>query len=190
VRKNLDGLYERARIEARSKGYIQEADDFASWLAAKHLDGKAQRQTVGQSFIDYLRATFGDTGTAIGRMKLGAIVGRRSIVNSRELVDKTQLGEDEMASAPPNKFENGRMTEEFYDKIKSAHVSQMERIFLWLKHGWDFTNAEIANCAGIKEDQIAQKIDNVHQRIKKTLVPNKGETVERKKLLPAEKIEG
>lgn len=51
----LEILYKRCVIHAKRKGYNQIAEDFASWQTIKYLNGKSQKQTISQSFIDYLR---------------------------------------------------------------------------------------------------------------------------------------
>lgn len=58
--KRLLQLQRNARRHAECRGYGEEADDFAQFMAEKFLAGR-RGATIGQMFIDYLRQEYGDS---------------------------------------------------------------------------------------------------------------------------------
>ena len=59
MKRDLVKFYERAILHATRTGYAQEATDFASWVIIRALQGKASKQLLRHSFIDYLREEYG-----------------------------------------------------------------------------------------------------------------------------------
>lgn len=53
-------LHERCVIYARTKGYHQDAEDFAQDMIMRKLEGKARAQRISYAFTDYLRRAYGD----------------------------------------------------------------------------------------------------------------------------------
>lgn len=68
----IERLYLRAIKLGRAKGLGDEAEDFASWLAIKWLEGKSQKQTLDQSLIDYKRKSLGHTRSKSAKAKFEA----------------------------------------------------------------------------------------------------------------------
>lgn len=54
--EDYNRLWQKARDFATRRGFGDEAEDFASDLVQRKLEGKSQRQTLEQSFISYCDA--------------------------------------------------------------------------------------------------------------------------------------
>ena len=66
ARRTVEELYFIAIKYARKHGYPDVANDFASFLALKLLEGKSQNQTFRFAFTDFLRDEFGGFGSHAG----------------------------------------------------------------------------------------------------------------------------
>ena len=167
-RTSLEKLYERCKIHAKRKGYNQIAEDFASWQTIKYLDGKSQKQTISQSFIDYLREQND--------------FARRSI--SFEDLSRIGTNTNEPSDQQYSKYNNYKFNErielhykttecDFDELSEYADVFRRGRIsFKNIKHQLifemyinDYTMLEIANLLGLTESRISQLFKLIKKEI-------------------------
>lgn len=170
MRHSVVELYEKAKKIAVIKGRAFEAEDFAGWYAKHILEGRGAHQTMSQAFIEYLRTTYGDSRTASHRVRQSAEINRVTITATREREEGFELGEDELEGVPRIELPNGRVPFEINEQIRAANLEAQERCMIWLRHGWNFTEGEIANCFGITESRICQRLSGIHKRLQETLL--------------------
>jgi hypothetical protein len=69
----IERLYFRAIRTGLRAGLGQDAEDFASWIAIKWLEGKSHHQTLDQSVIDYRRQKYGSSRYKEPKARMNAI---------------------------------------------------------------------------------------------------------------------
>lgn len=69
----IERLYFRAIRAGLKAGLAQDAEDFASWLAIKWLEGKSHHQTLDQSIVDYRRYKYGNARSEGPKARMKAI---------------------------------------------------------------------------------------------------------------------
>ena len=126
----------RARIEATSKGFAQESEDFGQWLMERYVRGSCSKQTIRQSFIDYLREKFGRSKKSDGTVA--------------ENYERNSIPWDE---------EVGRE----YNKNATAHtkvtcdflfIEKKYRPMAILRYKWGFSATEIGEVFNLSEGHV------------------------------------
>lgn len=150
-RKTLEELHARAKIEAESKGFKEEKEDFAQWLILQYLEKKSQHQTIRQSFIDYRRKHHGDPGCHSGHAR---------ILGQARTVSIDPFGEN-----PKQDFEierslegSARVYEESGEKYSRAlHFFTGRESVIWIARFQEkATLKEIADRLGVSKSRISQ----------------------------------
>lgn len=148
------------KIESRFAGlikkynmgsYFESGDLLSEWFCMT-LEGKAQKQTLEQFFIDLMRKRFGDSRQEYGRIK------QKAIFTSRE--------SDETLSSLPHDVNTEALALKQY-------LSKEERSIFVLHYEWGFNETEIANIFGVSSSRICQRLQRVQERIRKKIAAEK-----------------
>lgn len=147
--RNFLKLMGFARNVARRKGYHQHADDFAAEVAIKTIEGR--KASTEQLFVDYLRKEYGDARLASGREKM-----------------RDRHAMQELADTVAASTRNSAALEQLCGGFR---IYGSSRAILVLYYKWGFHEAEIANCYGVTESRICQRLkeiqSSIYERIKK-----------------------
>lgn len=141
---------ERAFKYARMKypgGNIEDAKDFASWITTKRLEGATG--TLGQLYVDFLRQEYGRTGKS-----------RPSRSAEKKRQSRVVMEYDSGQHADPKKTDISSYISCFHG---------IERAILTLCYKWEFNEAEIADCFGVTESRICQRLKGIQSRLRQRI---------------------
>jgi RNA polymerase sigma factor (sigma-70 family) len=128
----------------------EEAEDFAQFALEKIFQRGSGRLKL--LWIDYLRETYGDPRK------------NKESANAQRL-ERTQYAELNPDDAPE---ENPFHSEVDFFKLLETLDSE-EKTILVLRHKWDFSYPEIAECFGVNQSRIAQRIKEIEKKLCKRM---------------------
>jgi len=149
--EDLEALtfYTRCRKLAAKKGYPADVyEDFPAWAFARVKDGA--KGTASQLLIDYLRVTYGVTGTE-GQM-------RRKAVNTASC---NTVAYEELTASEASCPETALASEELW-----ALAEGEDRAILMLQYKYGLTKREVGELYGVTEARISQRTKALLERLK------------------------
>lgn len=158
-RQEITMLYDRAIKNARAKGFDQEAEDFASWVTIKYLEGKSQHQTLDQSFIEYRRKHHGNPRTRGYRARKSA----ESHYITLTPLESDEKGQAELRSAERSFVDVSGESEDYRreDPDPSIHLSGRDLIAYQLVYQEELTLKEAGELLGVTESRMSQILKRV-----------------------------
>lgn len=170
-RKSIEELYKRAVKVAKIKGHSQIAEDFAGWIAAKWLEGKAQHQSLDYSLIDFLRLEYGSAGLRCGAD--GLLRSRRASEASFSRPDSDsndEITERMLASSSYSQNVNSRDTDDSKQSIDIAGMLSIEDEAIYrMRIDEEMTHEEISLVFGVTESRISQRWSSILKQTEQTL---------------------
>lgn len=154
---------QRAKRYAEHKGYQHLSDDFAQEVAIKRFKGT--KQTIEQSFIDFLKREYGDTTNPTGAKRASERHGRRPPKDdsSREL----QVDVADPRSLPGFRTDERAGAFDFVSRIPFRFkYKHLEDVFFCLCR--EMSGREIADVLGVSEFRICQLTKEVRKLVKET----------------------
>lgn len=160
-RWSLQALWKKAYWKALRKGASEEkAEDFASWLVVKRMEGKSDRQHLSHALIDYLR----EEGSLVHVSHYTYERGSRFMRAGGSFIVPL---DDAMSSTSNTPFEE---LEERLDARKKVHKLKLTeteweilRDMFWL----DKTQRDKAADLGVSESRVAQILTAMRKRLAK-----------------------
>lgn len=181
-RQGIEKLYKRAIAVGKRKGLQdEEAEDFASWLAIKWLEGKYQHSTLDQSLIDYRRGEHGDSRSDSGRLRQSAT--RRGISLTPDETDERgqaalRLAERAIADGTGEPEE-----QRAFDFDPADYLSGRYRWAYELVMQDELTMKQAAAIMGVSESRVSQVLSVANSHVKRiTLLGEAREAVRRRDL--------
>jgi len=183
----------KLRVRALKHGKIKNrrtAHEFTDWITLQWLEGKAQHQTIDQSYRDFLRTFEGvERGEAIEKRKATnhrntkmptLSVNERFFSGWIEQSDsskrnpKREISNDETILAIPDpRVNHTRATGEKHNDLERLlsklhrHLTDQEVLMCRLIINWGFTQVELGKIFGVHETRITQVFSDLTKRIEK-----------------------
>jgi RNA polymerase sigma factor (sigma-70 family) len=139
------------------------AEDYAQDALLQTIEHPEWQVDFRYRVLDAIRKDHGRTGTLKHAV-------RRNLENSKHLDPESVYGPS---------FENLREPRQT-DPLEFARFREMlsglkpsERAIIILRYFWSFTEIEIADCFGVTESRICQKLSDIHEKIKTGPKPKK-----------------
>lgn len=148
---------ERLKSYARGRGYPQLADDFSQEAIAKYLQGR--KATFEQLLTDFLRAEYGDTRPHNCNARSRATHGMQS------------LDTHDFGNLPVAIGSFGRDADGIREYLGGLEPDQ--RCIIILRYVWSFREAEIADCFGVTESRICQRLKRIQSCISARIAKEK-----------------
>jgi RNA polymerase sigma factor (sigma-70 family) len=147
--KDIERIRKSAIKNAVACGFSLEAEDIAQQVLLDFTESGRTGKTVRQAVIDVIRRTTGRKGT-------GQYDARHNL-NKAAVFDAER---HERLIQP-------QYTLEFQDLLKS--ITGVERAVICLKFQWGFTSREIAECFGVTEERICQRLSAILPKLNKKI---------------------
>lgn len=142
----VSGLRNWAHKYATKKGMGCIAEDFASYCVMRRVLGQSAH--VKSAFVDFMRETYGDTRTEIGRHR------------SKGELNHTPL-EHAIAEA--------KVSPKLFEILDGISWTSTERAIYLLKNYFGFLQSEIAFTFGVTKSEIHSILTEVQNRIEATV---------------------
>lgn len=155
-------LWQKARRFAEKRGFGVEAEDFASDLICRKLDGKARRQTLEQSFIDYSSALRAD------KRILGSPSGycSKNITESLDKPIRTSDNDGPTIGDFIGGFRNDLEWKSNIERINSI-LTNKERLIFNMLYEQGMSQKEIGYNFGLSESRVSQLVTRINTKILK-----------------------
>lgn len=158
----------RARYVATKRGHAELADDFAQDLILIFIKSPDRRSTVDQLFTDYLRGTYGDTRSALGRARSFAVRESVSLDDARDESEKS-FSLYERIAAPESDTEAERSCRECSHLFGGRKAEIYEAYFVEEK-----TEKVIAQGMELTESRICQLLKPMKREIQDYYILREG----------------
>lgn len=164
-KEELDHFKKVVSITARKLGFINEAEDMASHILLRRLDGGGKKQNIYYAVIDYLRTN--SLGTRRGEPK------KTFFELSHE--DGEENAEVTMAL----QFTNKTISREYRDSlsdfektIEACELKKDERALIVLYYVYGFDLREIGGIFGVTESAMSIRKSVIESKIKEAVKKN------------------
>lgn len=141
-------LRKRAVLSAARMGFTERSEDLAHDAIVEWLEGRGQHQTVDQAVIDAIRRAFGRPGLPGHEL-------RRNLEQRPKSMDRL---------ARHTSREVDRDSVHDFDRLIRT-LEPIQRAIVCLRYVWGFQEIEIAQCFGVSESRISQRLQAALSRI-------------------------
>ena len=151
---DLEIVFEKAKKYAIMQGYREDCEDFAQDVVLYAFEKKSADLYLSRRLCDYLRKTYGRTGTPRNTSRFFAIEDFSEKIpapDSAESFDR--FGSDEIGDA-------------------LARLTKYERLIYVITKKFSMEQDKIADCVGVSPSRIGQEIKRIQKIIDKTLKRN------------------
>jgi len=123
-------------------GWVNDAEDIAQEVLLKFCEGRGQHQTIDQAVGDLIRGKY-------------RVLGFSRNEHRRQRLRMVPV-EDARGVAAPEAI--GRDFENIIGSLQG-----LERVMVKLRYEWGFTAREIADCFGVTESRISQRLKGIQK---------------------------
>lgn len=159
-------VYDMAKAMARVRGYNEYAEDFAGWLMQSYSEGKRQHQKLDHSFIDWLRATFGEIRWTYKKGKRVQVRSKTDPLADRSRVSFHTLENTNHQPASDARPIDEQVADAFDFALIADKLKPEYRTIIKLMFEWGLTMPEICDVLLVSNSMIYAALTKAQEIIR------------------------